>query len=251
MELVKLTHENIEKEHICCAISNNKDIQVMSKKNWLKDRLEEGLVFLKGNVRGKCFIEYIPAEYAWAPIEAQGYMYIDCLWVSGQFKGHGYSNLLLDACTRDSKAKGKKGLVVLSSKKKMGFLSDPKYMCYKGFQTADTAEPYFELMYLPFEEGAPLPCFQDSVGRQEDMPGGFVLYYTNQCPFTAKYVPILEKLAKARNAVFQSVHIQTREDAQNAPSPFTTFSLFYDGQLVTHEILSEKKFDKILADKRV
>ena len=35
MELVKLTHENIEKEHICCAISNNKDIQVMSKKNWL------------------------------------------------------------------------------------------------------------------------------------------------------------------------------------------------------------------------
>ncbi len=107
MELVKLTHENIAQEHICCAISGNKDIQVMSKKNWLKDRLDEGLVFLKGNVRGKCFIEYIPAEYAWAPIEAQGYMYIDCLWVSGQFKGHGYSNLLLDACTRDSKVKGK------------------------------------------------------------------------------------------------------------------------------------------------
>ena len=72
MELVKLTHENIEKEHICCAVSGNKDIQAMSKKNWLKDRLDEGLVFLKGNVRGKCFIEYIPAEYAWAPIEAQG-----------------------------------------------------------------------------------------------------------------------------------------------------------------------------------
>ena len=68
MELVKLTHENIDKEHICCAISNNKDIQVMSKKNWLKDRLDEGLVFLKGNVRGKCFIEYIPAEYAYKPV---------------------------------------------------------------------------------------------------------------------------------------------------------------------------------------
>ena len=33
MELVKLTHENIDKEHISCAISNNGDIQVMSKKN--------------------------------------------------------------------------------------------------------------------------------------------------------------------------------------------------------------------------
>ena len=249
MELVKLTHENIEKEHICCAISNNKDIQVMSKKNWLKDRLDEGLVFLKGNVRGKCFIEYIPAEYAWAPIEAEGYMYIDCLWISGQFKGHGYSNLLLDACVRDSKEKGKKGLVILSSKKKKGFLADPKYMGYKGFQTVDTAEPYFELMYLPFGEEASLPRFRDSVRRREDMPEGFVLYYTNQCPFTAKYVPILENTAKTRDVSFRSVHIQTREDAQDAPSPFTTFSLFYDGQLVTHEILSEKKFDKILTDK--
>ena len=90
MELVKLTHDNLEQEHICCAIANNKDIQVLSKKNWLKERLDEGLVFLKCDVRGKCFIEYLPAEYAWVPVEANGYMYIDCLWVSGQFKGHGY-----------------------------------------------------------------------------------------------------------------------------------------------------------------
>ena len=62
------------------------------------------------------------------------------------------------------------GLVFLSSRKKMGFLSDPKYMSYKGFQTADKAEPYFELMYLPFKEGAPLLWFRDSVRRQEDMP---------------------------------------------------------------------------------
>ncbi len=249
MELVQLTHENIEREHICCAISSNKDVQVLSKKNWLKGRLDEGLVFLKGNVRGKCFIEYIPSEYAWAPVEAEGYMYIDCLWVSGQFKGHGYSNLLLDACIRDSKEKGKKGLVILSAKKKMGFLSDPKYMGYKGFQTADTAESYFELMYLPFEEGVPIPRFRDTVRAQKEMPEGFVLYYTNQCPFTAKYVPKLEEMAKTRNVEFRSVHIQTREDARECPSPFTTFSLFYDGRLVTHEILSEKKFDKILASK--
>ena len=249
MELIQLTHDNIDQEHICCAISSNKDIQVVSKKNWLKARLDEGLVFLKGNVRGKRFIEYIPAEYAWVPVEAEGYMYIDCLWVSGQFKGHGYSNLLLDACMEDSKEKGKKGLVILSSKKKLGFLSDPGYMRHRGFLPADTAEPYFELLYLPFEKGAERPHFRDTVRECHAMPKGFVLYYTNQCPFTAKYVPVLEDMAEARNAAFQTVHIQTKEDAQRAPSPFTTFSLFYDGQLVTHEILSEKKFDKILVGK--
>lgn len=132
----------------------------MTKKAWLKERLDEGLVFLKCNVRGKCFIEYIPAEYAWAPIEADGYMYINCLWVSGQFKGLGYSTLLLDECIRDSKEKGKKGLVILSSKKKMGYLSDPEYLKYKGFETADAAGPYFELMYLAFDRNADKPCFR-------------------------------------------------------------------------------------------
>lgn len=251
MEIIKLTHENLETEHICCAIANSKDAQVVSKKSWLEHRLDEGLVFLKCNVRGKCFIEYIPAEYAWVPIEAKGYMYIDCLWVSGQFKGHGYSNLLLEECIKDSREKGKKGLVALSSRKKMGFLSDPKYLKYKGFQRVDTANPYFELMYLPFHENAEKPCFKHQIKEVEpkNSQKGFTLYYTSQCPFTAKYVPLLENMAKNRSVDFHPVHILTKEQAQNAPTPFTTFSLFYNGEFITHEILSEKKFEKILIEK--
>ena len=88
MNYIRLSPENLESEHICCAISNAKDPQVIAKKQWLAERLGEGLVFLKADARGKCFIEYIPAENAWAPIDAPGYMFIDCLWVSGSFKGH-------------------------------------------------------------------------------------------------------------------------------------------------------------------
>lgn len=32
MEIITVTKENLEEEHICCAIANNKDCQVMSKK---------------------------------------------------------------------------------------------------------------------------------------------------------------------------------------------------------------------------
>ena len=46
MEFIRVTKENLEKEHICCAISNNKDVQVLSKKSWLEQRFKEGLVFL-------------------------------------------------------------------------------------------------------------------------------------------------------------------------------------------------------------
>lgn len=248
MELIQITKENLASEHICCAISNERDPQVSSKKAWLSDRLDDGLVFLKGDVRGKCFIEYLPAEKAWAPICADGYMYIDCLWVSGQFKGHGYSNLLLDACIRDGRTKGKKGLVALSSQKKLGFLADPRYLRYKDFEVVDTAPPYFELLALPFDADAEKPSFRPQVKQTEhsEMSAGFTLYYTSQCPFTAKYVPLLEQVAKARSAPFQAIHIETTEQAQIVPSPFTTFSLFYNGTFLTHEIQSEKRFEKIM-----
>ena len=38
--------------------------QSAQKKEWMKQRLEEGLVFYRSEERGKCFIEYIPAENA-------------------------------------------------------------------------------------------------------------------------------------------------------------------------------------------
>lgn len=141
--------------------------------------------------------------------------------------------------------------MVLSSKKKMGFLSDPKFMRYKGFETVDTASPYFELLYLPFDKNAGKPCFGASVKEagRAGMPDGFTIYYTSQCPFTAKYVPLLEDMAKKRNADFQAIPICTREQAQSAPAAFTTFSLFYNGGFITHEIQSEKKFEKILTEK--
>ncbi len=94
----------------------------------MKERMRDGLVFKKLDVRGKVFIEYIPAEYAFAPVTAPNYMYINCFWVSGKYKGQGYANKLLDECIIDAKEKGKSGLTVLSSDKKKTFLSDPKYL---------------------------------------------------------------------------------------------------------------------------
>ena len=161
MEYIRVTKDNLEKEHICCAISNNKDIQVSSKKSWLADRFDEGLVFLKSTERGKCFIEYIPAEYAWVPIDARGYMYIDCLWVSGSFKGHGYSSDLLNACIGDSKEKGLKGLCILAAAKKKPFLADPKFLKYKGFTVCDEADNGIQLWYLPFDQDTDKPRFKE------------------------------------------------------------------------------------------
>jgi hypothetical protein len=175
MNIITVTSENLASEHICCAITDKKgESCVSSKKAWMKARFEDGLVFKKLDARGKIFIEYIPAEKAWYPISANGYMHIDCFWVSGQFKGA-----------------------------KQGNISEK----------------------------------------------GMVLYYTNQCPHTAKYAPIIKELAEGRGTTVKLVKIETMEQAQNAPAPFATYSFFFDGQFVTNEIFGEKKFGKFMDDK--
>ena len=246
MDYIRVTKDNLEKEHICCAISNNKDVQVSSKKAWLSERYDDGLVFLKSVERGKCFIEYIPAENAWNPIHADGYMYIDCLWVSGSFKGHGYSNDLLDECIRDSKEKGRIGLCILSSAKKKPFLADPKFLKHKGFSVCDEADNGIQLWHLPFTKEANIPCFKECAKHPHIEESGYVLYYTNQCPFNGKYVPILETIAKEKGVSFKTVHLQSKEEAQNAPTPITTYAVFHDGEYVTNEQMNDKRFLKMI-----
>ncbi len=248
MEYIRLTEENLEKEHICCAISNNNDVQAASKKAWLRDRLAEGLVFLKSAERGKCFIEYIPAENAWVPVDADGWMYIDCLWVSGSLKGHGYSNDLLNACIEDSRKKGKKGLCILAAGKKLPFLADPKYLKHKGFTEGDQADNGIRLWYLPFENEASVPKFRECAKHPHISEAGYVLYYTHQCPFNAKYVPVVEKTAAENGIPFRAVLIDSREAAQNAPSPVTTYALFYNGKYLTNEQMNDRKFLKLVKE---
>lgn len=250
MDFITVHPDNLDDEDICCANSHKKgDECAVSKKEWMKNRFAEGLVFKKLNQRGKVFIEYIPAENAWCPITAQGYMFIDCFWVSGNFKGKGYGAALLEECIKAAKESGMKGVVALSSDRKVPFLSDPKFFKYKGFTKADSCEPYYELLYLPFDSTGKAPRFKDCVKHRELGQKGFVLYYTNHCPYTSKYVPLIESIAAQRGTEFLAIRLETKEQAQNAPAPFTTYSLFYNGEFLTNEILSEKKFIEILESK--
>ena len=73
-----------------------------------------------------------------------------------------------------------------------------------------------------------------------------MLYCTNQCPFNAKYVPILEKTSKEHDIPFHTIQLTSREDAQNAPTPVTTYALFYNGDYLTNEELNDTRFLKLV-----
>ena len=68
----------------------------------------------------------------------------------------------------------------------------------------------------------------------------------NQCPFNAKYVPVLLEVAREREVPFQAIRLETKEEAQNAPTPVTTYALFYNGEYLTNEQMNDKRFIKLL-----
>ena len=111
---INVTSENINTEHLCCIIRSKKaHAGVDAKRAWVTDRLKEGHVFRKLDVKGVVFIEYAPLESAWVPIIGNHYYYIYCLWVTGEHKGKGYAKALLEYCIADAKAKGKSGICML------------------------------------------------------------------------------------------------------------------------------------------
>jgi len=218
---------------------------VVAKKDWLKCRITEGLKFVKADARGKVFIEYLPAENAWMPIEAPGYTHINCHWVSGSFKGKGLGKQLLQACEED--AKNTNGITVVVGNKKKSFLSDKSFFLKYGFEVCDTASPYFELLVKRFNPKAPLPQFNSSA--KEGMPKdikGIDIFYTPQCPFTIPYVELLKPVILASDIPVRTHQIGSREEAQSHFCPVTTYSVFINGKYYTNEILTPAKLEKLL-----
>jgi GNAT superfamily N-acetyltransferase len=242
--IITLDEQNIAGEHICCAISDKKCREgYEAKKEWIRSQLKEGYVFKKLDVRGKVFIEYVPAEKAWSPVDAPDHLMINCFWVSGQYKGKGNAKRLLQEAIHD--AKGKSGLVAITSAKKQPFLSDRKFFQMQGFQKCDEAAPYFELWYLPLKKDATVPRFKEVARKGEcDITEGLAVYYSHGCPFTEHYVKVLEEVATSKGFKIQTVKISNREQAQSHFVPYTNHSVFRDGKFVTQHILNEKYFDK-------
>jgi GNAT superfamily N-acetyltransferase len=189
-KIIQLTPENIDHEHICCAISDKKcKDSYQAKKDWLKKEFENGYVFRRTDARAKVFIEYGPAEKAWVPIDAPNYLLINCFWVSGQYKGKGYGKELLRLAMEDAKNQRKDGLVTVVGTKKFHFMSDTKWLFKQGFETCEKLPSGFSLLVKKTNSKADNPKFKNSVTRENNVKkNGLVAYYSNRCPFSEYHV---------------------------------------------------------------
>ncbi|MDR2956513.1 MAG: GNAT family N-acetyltransferase [Prevotella sp.] len=248
MDIISLTKDNIGKEHICCTLSSKAtEIGVAAKKEWLCNRINEGLRFKKLDARGKVFIEYIPAKNAWVPIDANDYMFINCFWVAGSYKGKGYGKRLLVECEADAKAEGYKGVTIIAGKKKKPFLSDKAFMVKQGYEVCDSCPPYFELLIKRFDNKAISPRFKDCAkqGMGESIKG-IDIFYTAQCPYSIPYAKLLTPVILSSDYSVHLHQITTKEMAQEHLAPITSYCVFVDGVYYTNEIFTLKKLERLI-----
>jgi len=247
--IIQIDKSNIDQEHICCAIGNDKQnsMRAQTKKDWMKCRFDEGLIFKRLDQRGKIFIEYMPIETVWKPLIGKGYMVINCLWVSGQFKGKGISTQLLNECISDSKKQKMHGIVVVSSTKVKPFLTDKKFYLKNGFEVIDSATPYFELLVLNFDNKGQNPKFTENTKRGICKNNkGLTFIYSNQCPFMEEYAQRFLKVSKEHDIECEVLKLNSFKDAQKYGSPFGTLGIYYNGKFETHELMTEEKFGKFI-----
>lgn len=108
IKIVDITPENIANYGVCGYKDVNKHKELRNKIEWFNEYHSKGLkikvVFSKtSGYQG--MIEYLPGEFAHRPVNANGYMFIHCIFVGfkKEFKGKGYATSLINECVNNVK----------------------------------------------------------------------------------------------------------------------------------------------------
>lgn len=244
-DFINLTPENLMNEHLCCIIRSQKPHPgVEAKRQWLAERLKEGHVFRKLNAKATVFIEYAPLETAWTPIIGDNFMYIYCLWVSGNLKGNGYGRALMEYCLADARKKGKSGVCMLGAKKQKAWLSDQSFAKKFGFEAVDTTNNGYELLALSFD--GTKPKFAQNVKKQEIENKELTIYYDMQCPYVYQNIEMIKQYCEMNDIPVSLIQVDTLQKAKELPCVFNNWGVFYKGIFETINLLNIDSLKRIL-----
>jgi len=246
IKIISVNSENISEYQPVCFL-NPKNDGYLKKLKWLKERFSKGLItkLLYLENEGKCngFIEYIPGEHAWRAVDAKGYMFIHCIWISpNKYKEKGYGSLLVKECLKDTKKEGKYGVAVVTSEGP--FMTGKALFLKNGFNSVAKDKPSYELMVKTIKSG-PLPKFRDWE-KQLSQYQGLNIIYTYQCPWVARSIKELSEIAKKKGLKLKIVELENARQAQDAPSIYTAFNLIYNVKLLVDHYISSRRFLNII-----
>ena len=246
VKIIAVDAANVVEQGFFCYKSKRKSVGYQRKLNWLKQRFSDGMriKILYEGARSVGFVEYIPGEFAWRAVNAEGYMVIHCLWVVGKGKGKGYGSRLLAECVKDAQSLGQHGVAMVTSSRV--WLADKKILLKNGFESVDEAAP-FELLVKRFDE-TPLPTFPRNWDERLNRCGsGLTVFRADQCPYIEDAVKGVLEIASEKGIETRVIELTSGRQVQDsAPSPYGVFSIVYNGELVSYHYLGKKEKKRLL-----
>jgi len=190
-------------------------------------------------------IEYLPGEYSWRGIDADGWMVIHCIWVIGKHKKKGYGSKLLEHVLNDAKKAGMHGVVGMTADKG-GWMPRKNLYVNNGFEEVDKMEPYFQLYAKKFSDNAPLPKFHPiSEEKRKNYEKGVTIIYSDQCPYVVDLVDELEKEPKKDK--INVIKLENFKDAQqNGIYPYGTYCAICNGEIKLYQHTLRKQIQTII-----
>ncbi len=249
IKMVDVSLENIY-ESPCCGIKNIEHKGYQRKTNWLKTYFKKGFkakVLYTEDNRQFGYIEYLPGQYAWRAVEADGYMFIHCIWTFyKKYKGKGYGKLLIQSAIDDAKKGKMNGVAVVARKRP--WLASSEIFIKNGFEVVSTAPPDYELLVKKFNKSAPDPKFKDNWEEKLRKYGeGLTIIRADQCPHSIKFADEIAEMAKNTYKLKTNiVEIKTHQDAQIAPTPFAVFAIIHNGLILADHQISRTRFINIM-----
>ncbi len=248
--IINVTADNVAEVGIYCIRDKNSP-GYKAKLLWYKNELQNGLQMrIAADMAGKQlgFIEFIPSEYAWRPVKAKNFYFIQCIAVFGkQAREKGLGGYLLELCEAEAIANGKAGICAMSSNG--AWMAEQSLYEKNGFLVADNLGR-FELMVKALSKNTTLPSFFNWQQQCKKYKGWHLLY-ADQCPWHQKSVTDLAQCASDKGVRLQLKKLTTAFEAQKAPSGFGTFSLIKDGVVLADHYLSKTRFQNILRQEGV
>jgi len=248
--IVDITPENIADYGVCGYKDLKKHRELRRKIDWFEEYYQKGLrikalVSKEHGYQG--MVEYIPGRYAHRPVDADGYMFIHCIFVGfrNEFKGKGYASSMIDECIREAKEAGMHGVAVVV--RDGPFMAGRTLFVRKGFVAADTADPDFELLVLKFNPDTKDPRFRDMKEHLREYRDGLFVIRSVQCPYTEKNTnAILESARSKFNLRATLIDLEGPDAVQNAPCAFGTFCIVHNGEVISHHPISNTRFENIM-----
>jgi len=247
--LEKVGPDNLARFGFGC-LTNPKNIGFQPKVVWLQARFAEGLrllLFRDDQDHPLAFLEYTPGEYAWRPVEANGWFFVHCLWVysKGQKLG-GLGLRLIDACVEEARKAGALGVAAMTSDGP--WMVGKQVFIKRGFEVVARASR-FELVVLRLRPG-PAPRFRE-VGKRPAGRRGLEIVYSAQCPMLPKSVLDLSEIAAGLGLKLKVTQLKSAREAQAAPSLYGVFSLLWNGRLLADHYVSGTRFRNILREEGI